>query len=215
MKNRIKLLFSIIFVLSNLLSQTQIVIGEGLIGQALLNYLVENYKPMNTLGYDNARTKLYGEIDIYDGNKLTGVYSGYTISIDNLDDLLPEVYTQGINCEHTWPQSYGAGDEPQKSDMHHLYPVKSNINSSRSNAPYYEIPDNNTDIWFRNDYSQETIPIENINEFSEKENNSPHKFEPRDEHKGNAARSIFYFYTMIFFNNIINKYFFNLFINFL
>ena len=33
--------------------------------------------------------------------------------------------------------------------------------------PYAEIPDEDTDTWYRNDYSQDTIPDEFIDEFAE------------------------------------------------
>ena len=42
----------------------------------------------------------------------------------------------------------GASEEPQKSDMHHLFPCKDNINSSRGNNPYGENSDQLTDYWF-------------------------------------------------------------------
>ena len=94
----------------------------------------------------------------------------------------------------------GAGDEPQKSDMHHLFSCKSNVNSSRGNDPYAEIPDEDTDTWYRNDYSQEDIPTEYIDEFAEKDNPpDPNNevFEPRENHKGNASRAMFYCFTKI------------------
>ena len=61
----------------------------------------------------------------------------------------------------------GADQEPQKSDLHHLYPCKSNVNSSRGNHPYSEIIDTETDTWYRNDYSQSTVPNEFIDEYAE------------------------------------------------
>ncbi|MBC8553110.1 MAG: endonuclease, partial [Candidatus Brocadiales bacterium] len=161
----------IIFSLFNLFSvHAQTIIGDGLTGQPLLDFVVNNYKTNTTLGYDNARDTLYSLIDLQQGNQLSGVYTGYTITLDTTQDPSTNAYNQGINCEHTWPQSMGAGDEPQKSDMHHLFPCKSNVNSSRGNDPYAEIPDTETDTWYRNDYSQETIPTEYIDEFAEKFN---------------------------------------------
>ena len=53
------------------------VIGEGLYGNQLFNYLNNNYQASNTLGYNNARDIMYSLIDIKDGNQLTGVYSGF------------------------------------------------------------------------------------------------------------------------------------------
>ena len=177
-------------------SYSQDVIGEGLTGQSLLDYVVSNYKTNTTLGYTNARDVLYGTIDIKEEDQLSCVYSGYTITLDTTQDPSTNAYEQGINCEHTWPQSMGASDEPQKSDMHHLYPCKDNVNSSRGNHPYAESTDTDTDTWYRNDYSQTSIPTEFIDEYAEKNNGNYQSFEPREDHKGDASRSMFYFFAM-------------------
>ena len=175
------------------------VIGAGLYGDQLFDYLNDNYQASNTLGYNNARDIMYSMIDIKDGNQLTGVYSGYTITLDLSQDPSTNAYEQGINCEHTWPQSLGAGSEPMKSDMHHLFPTKSNVNSSRGNDPFDESTDSETDKWYRNDYYIQTLPTEFIDEYAEKfnpPNQEDERFEPREEQKGNTARAMFYFYTI-------------------
>jgi len=177
----------------------QTVIGEGLSGQELWDYITENYKTTTTLGYTNCRDVMYSEIDIKEGNQLTGVYSGYTITLDLSQDPSSNAYEQGINCEHTFPQSMGSSGEPMKSDMHHLFPTKSNVNSSRGNDPFEEIPDEETHVWYRNEYSQSDIPIEFTDEYAEKynpPNQSDERFEPREEQKGNTARAMFYFYAI-------------------
>jgi len=92
--------------------------------------------------------------------------------------------------------------------MHHLYPVRDAVNSSRNNFPYYDIPDDETDVWFRFDSEEFSIPTTNIDEYSEKDNSSPDKFEPRKDHKGNAARSVFYFFAM--YNDVADENFFNI-----
>jgi len=192
------------------ISHSQEIIGEGLTGQPLLDYVVNNYKTSTTLGYNTARDTLYSIIDLQEGNQLSCVYSGYTITLDTTQDPSTNAYNQGINCEHTYPQSMGASEEPQKSDMHHLFPCKSNVNSSRGNDPYAEIPDEETDIWYRNDYSQSTIPTEYIDEFAEKDNPpDPNNevFEPRENHKGDASRAVFYFFAM--YNDVADTNFWN------
>ncbi len=188
---------TLIFITLSLFSDPpQIIIGENLHGEQLLEYVVDNYKTSSTLGYDVSRDILYGEIDLQPGNQLSGVYCGYTITMDLSQDPSTYAYQNGINCEHTWPQSMGAGSEPQKSDMHHLFPCKSNVNSSRGNDPLLDIPDQNTDNWYRESQSQGTIPTSFIEEWAEKENDGVDCFEPRDAHKGDAARAMFYFYAM-------------------
>ena len=186
----------IIFPILFSVSFSQIIIGEGMNGQELLSYVVVNYKTSTTLGYGSARDVLYGTIDLQEDNQLSCVYSGFTITLDVTQDPSTNAYNQGINCEHTWPQSMGADQEPQKSDLHHLYPCKSNVNSSRGNHPYSEIIDTETDTWYRNDYSQSTVPNEFIAEYAEKLNGATPVFEPREDHKGNASRAMFYFYAM-------------------
>lgn len=174
------------------------VIAPGLVEEGLWDYLVDNYKTTTTLGYDDARDVLYGEIDSQPDNQLSCIYTNFTITLDPDLDPSTNAFNQGINCEHTWPQSYGADQEPQRSDMHHLYPCKDNVNSSRSNAPYAEIPDNETDIWYRYAEVLTTIPTSNIDEYSEKDNYGEDQWEPREASKGNIARSMFYFYTMYY-----------------
>ncbi len=193
------LFISLVLSVFSSITRGQTIIGEGLFGQELWDFVIDNYKTSNTLGYTDCRDTMYAVIDIKEGNQLTGVYSGYTITLDMNQDPSDNAYEQGINCEHTFPQSLGAGDEPMKSDIHHLFPTKSNINSSRGNDPFEEIPDEETHIWYRNEYSQTSIPTEYIDEFAEKynpPNQSEERFEPREEQKGNTARAMFYFYTM-------------------
>ncbi|MTI88828.1 MAG: PKD domain-containing protein [Balneolaceae bacterium] len=165
-------------------------IGAGLEGQALIDYLQQNYTPTQTMGYNTARDTMYAVID-NDGGNLSGVYTGYTITLNPNEDPSTDAYNKGINAEHTWPQSMGAGNEPAKSDLHHLFPTKSNVNSARNNDPLGEIDDNLTDTWYYLDQSQSTIPTSNIDLYAE--NYGSTAFEPREQHKGNAARAVFYF----------------------
>ena len=136
---------NLIFIIIVCTAFPQSIIGEDLIGDQLLEYIQDNYTPTSTMGYNTARDTMYAVIDLKEGNQLSGVYSGYTITLDLDQDPSSNAYNQGINCEHTFPQSMGAGDEPQKSDMHHLFPCRSNVNSSRGNDPFAEISDEETD----------------------------------------------------------------------
>ena len=71
-----------------LLSYSQEIIGEGLSGQPLLDYVMDNYKISTTLGYNTARDTLYSTIDLQEGDQLSCVYSGYTITLDtSLDPM--------------------------------------------------------------------------------------------------------------------------------
>ena len=189
----------IILILISTLSSDQLYFG--LYGEDLKQQIISNYKTTYTLGYNNARDIMYSEIDIKSGNQLTGVYSGYTITLDLSQDPSTNAYEQGINCEHSWPQSLGSELEPMKSDMHHLFPTKSNVNSSRGNDPFAESNDNLTDKWYRNGVYIQSIPTQFIDEYAEKynpDNQSNERFEPREIQKGNTARAMVYFYTMYY-----------------
>ena len=188
-----KIILFIWLLFEFLISQTTI--GPGLTRVNLFDYLNTNYKTSTTLGYNQARDVMYSIIDLEDDNTLKGIYTNYTITIDPNQDPRPQTNAQNMNCEHSWPQSMGAGSEPQKSDLHHLYPCRGNVNSSRGNKPYAEIDDNETDKWWRFDYYETSIPSQYIDEFSEVDNDNG-KFEPREVVKGNIARGMFYFFTI-------------------
>ena len=198
-----KIILFIWLIFEFLISQT--IIGPGLTRVNLFDYLNTNYKTSTTLGYNQARDVMYSIIDLEDDNTLKGIYTNYTITIDPNQDPRPQTNAQNMNCEHSWPQSMGAGSEPQKSDLHHLYPCRGNVNSSRGNKPYAEIDDNDTDKWWRFDYYETSIPSQYIDEFSEVDNDNG-KFEPREVVKGNIARGMFYFFTI--YNDEANHNFF-------
>ncbi|MBF9140917.1 endonuclease [Hymenobacter properus] len=144
------------------------------------------------LSYATARGKMYNYADNYN-NLVTCVYSGYQETVPYSTTNTSTTTVNRINCEHTVPQSWFNQTVRMRSDMHHLYPTYDTWNNLRGSDPYAEIPDAQTQTWMRLLVSQSTIPTTNIAEWSEDTNT---QFEPREDHKGNVARSIFYFYTM-------------------
>ncbi|MHB2224415.1 lamin tail domain-containing protein [Calditrichota bacterium LG24] len=186
-----RLLLLLLLSVAGLFAQESIF--PNLTGQELIDSLRFYYKPATVLSYDEARDVMFSEIDNYN-DSVSCVYSGYTIYIDPTQDPSADAYTKGMNTEHTWPQSYGTDTGNANSDLHHLFPCREQVNSSRSNDPFKDIPDQDTDKWWRNDYYLTVIPDAYIDEYSEKDYDG--WFEPREDHKGNAARAIFYIYTM-------------------
>ena len=171
----------------------QDIIGEGLHGEELIDFLREGYMTSTTLGYTNARDTLYLRIDRIEG-QVRGVYTNYAVELPATDvDPSTHLYENGMNCEHVWPQSLYEGGEPMKSDMHALRPCKDNVNSSRGNKPFNEVGDSQATTWYWLDAQTSSIPSSNIDEYSE---NHGAYFEPREDRKGDVARTIFYFYTM-------------------
>jgi endonuclease I len=206
-----------------------IIIEPNLTEYNLSFYIQQNFTAENIPNYDNSRDIIFGTLD-NENSQILCVYSGYSINLiggycncengsNNCnetdsqevcnnnsgnwifeDDPSVEAYYKGLNVEHTWPQSKGAEYGNPKSDLHHLFPTKSNINSSRGNDPFDEIPDAETHKWYRDSEILFEIPQLNINDYSEKLNpdNQPYaeRFEPKEDHKGNVARAMFYFYAI-------------------
>lgn len=169
----------------------------GLSGQPLLDSLFDRYLPATVLSYGDARDTLYAKILAKADDTLRCIYSGHALYLDPTQDPTQYVYLNGtpngMNAEHAYPQSKGAADGNARSDMHHLYPARIPVNEARGSVPYGEIPDNQTQKWFRNTQTLTTIPTQDIGQYSE---STTTKFEPREASKGDVARSVFYFYAV-------------------
>lgn len=136
-----------------------------------LRYLLA--KDQHSLGYKGAKKVMFEKLDNHEG-EVCGVYtSEYCIR------------TKGIpkhtimNAEHTWPQSMGAVGVA-KADLHHLYPTNSKVNSTRSNYPFCEVRNVK---WQGGGSKMGTNAKGQL------------CFEPPVDHRGNVARSMFYFAT--------------------
>lgn len=134
-------------------------------GPALVQRLRELVDNHHSISYREARVLMFTKLDNH-GGEVEGVYTGRRKVCNSLPD------SGDMNCEHTWPQSQGATGIA-RSDVHHLYPTDSKANSIRGSLPFGEV-DNPS--WSQGG-SQCNGKI----------------FEPRPEHRGNVARSIFYF----------------------
>lgn len=177
----------------------------------LISYLQSNYSVTNELSYNVARDRMFEEIDGKSG-VISCVYTGYSIEFTDRQDAQGSQAASDFNTEHSWPQSFFDSDLPMRSDIHHLYPTRVDVNGARNNFSFDEIPDDLTDTWFWQNSNQTSIPSENIDEYSELDGN---RFEPREDHKGNLARAMFYFWTIyqnnssITTDNTDNEAFFN------
>src|SRR5690554_3312437 len=191
------LFFSLLLISGKVWAQNES-IAPDLQGAALIEYLKNTYYPTSAKAYNTARVYVYAQLDVDETDSLTGVYTGLRVKADGSGS--PSVttnygHTLHFNTEHTWPQSYYDSQMPMVGDVHHLFPVWREANSIRNNHPFAEIPDNMVESWWHwsNGTKIEYTPTSNIEDYSRYYNKS---FEPRQVHKGNAARSMFYFWTM-------------------
>jgi len=130
-----------------------------------------------TLGYNAARAAMYGNLDNFN-DSLECVYTGFRQYHESGSS---STFPNPINCEHSWPQSAFNEAEPMRSDVHHLFPTHEDANTARFYYPYGNVVSGVTWEWGgsrlgRNEYNHQV-------------------FEPRDIHKGDAARALFYFIT--------------------
>ena len=171
----------------------------GLTGNELVDSLRVHYRPATlTSSYNEARDVLFAEIHLDDTGTLTCVYTGDRLTWDPESGLSVRLYAQdnGWNTEHIWPQSLGAGSGNARIDMHHLRPIRADVNSSRSNYPFTFLEPEEVTRWWREDVNQTAIPAGNLGEWSRTRSTSPPRFEVRDDARGDVARAMFYFYTM-------------------
>ncbi len=168
----------------------------GSFGTEAQNQVANAFTPNNILNYNNARDTLFRRV-LAKNDSLTCVYSGHKVYMDPSKDPTTTVYqnggTNGINTEHTWPQSYGAGDGDARSNMYHLFPTRIKVNEARASFPFSEITDSQTQAWYYLNQVQSNTPTSNIERFSEYRQGM---FEPREDFKGDIARAMFYFYTI-------------------
>lgn len=125
---------------------------------------------ITNLGYTKARDQMYGFIDNLNGD-ITCVYTGRVATFDTRSGAVANDFT----AEHTFPRSQYNSQDPMFSDIHHLFPADGPANTRRSNDPFGIVT---SPVW------QQGGSISD---------NST--FEPRNEHKGAAARAMFYFVT--------------------
>ncbi len=145
-----------------------------------------------SLGYDRARKVMFADIYMKQEQgrfAVTDVYCEKTYTDEDFGgkpSIGPNVLPDGkiLNTEHTWPQSRFTGRFPkdtQKSDLHHLYPTDSRMNSSRSSLRFGDVHEE----------------VEGLNcqtaRLGHEGVSGEIVFEPPPRHKGNVARSIFYF----------------------
>ncbi len=174
-------------------------------GQELYDLVKFCFTPPTTFSYADARTFLYSNVDVING-KVQCIYSGYEVELSPApgQSYINAAAAAGVNTEHSFPQSQGAGSGAAQADMFHIYPALADVNTARSNKFFDEIDDNVTARWFYLDQVSTTIPTSDIDNWSESITTA---WEPREAIKGDIARGIFYFKTI--YDDTASQGFFN------
>lgn len=85
---------------------------------------------------------------------------------------------QGMNAEHSWPQSFFDKQLPMKSDLHHIFPTFMTPNGARGSMPFGPV-----------------APASAAYSTKSGSRSDGDVYEPADAVKGNIARAILYFVT--------------------
>lgn len=138
------------------------------------------------VNYEKVRKIMFGELDLLkdtQGTYVLDVYCGKKFYFTDADSAARK--NSQVNIEHTWPQSKFSGKfikDVQKSDMHHLYLADSNANAVRGNNPFGFVSE--TENRMGGEGCEESL----FGLVNEKE-----VYTPPVSHRGNIARSLFYF----------------------
>ncbi|MEW5798467.1 MAG: endonuclease [Bacteroidota bacterium] len=150
---------------------------QGLSGESLKTVLKTiAQQGHTTLGYTTARDRMYGNIDSNNGiDSVECIYTGRKAKFNTRAGAT----TNNFNAEHTWPQSKFGSVDPMQSDIHHLFSSDEVANSTRSNYAFGKVVSN---VSWSVGGSKLGIGYGGVT-----------VFEPRDAHKGDCARAMFYF----------------------
>ncbi len=191
-------------------AQTYRTLVPGKTGLELRDSLRLRFTPASVFTYDRARDTLFSVVDDGDRRIVSDVYAGRIIDIpigadptiaacngdrDNSTSSCSNSRT--INAEHAWPQSFGAANVPQRSDMHHLYPARGDVNSARNNNPYGQFPYTSASSLYLDTLT--FTPASLGTRIADSLAYSAFRsgvFMPRAIVRGDLARSIFYFRTI-------------------
>ncbi|MBA2664392.1 MAG: endonuclease [Bradymonadaceae bacterium] len=124
-----------------------------------------------TLDYATARGHMFGTIDNIDG-EVECIYTGVRHATVGIPD------GGYMNTEHGWPQSRGASQLPQRSNLHHLFPTRTPANDARASYYFGEVV---TATWSEAGSKRGPDASGEV------------RFEVRAEGRGNIARALFYF----------------------
>ncbi len=138
-------------------------------------------------GYDAGRLAMFSHIDNDNGVircVYTGEYANHPYTEVPSEQTKPA--NDFFNWEHTWPHSLLGTNA--SSDLHHLFPTRSYVNSRRSNYPFGNVTGG--DRFCDDGNSGPGTCSDSEYDYVSKLKNEI--FEPADQHKGNVARAMLY-----------------------
>ena len=155
---------------------------------ALFHIISANVHPLEYGGLYDA----YKKTDVREDGKIWDMYSGITNYVPGADENHGGGGHEGVNYnrEHSFPKSWFGGKiKPMYTDLFHIYPTDSWVNSKRWHLPFGEVDTKKKYEGSKNMFSKWGPSKINIKGYS------GDVFEPNDEYKGDFARTYFYMAT--------------------
>ena len=151
--------------------------AEGLSSAGLRIELEDFVNDHFSLGYDDARDAIYDYLDVH-SDMIECVYTGRLVAPDGTRT------PSGFNTEHSWPQGEFNGEEPMRSDLHHIFPSDGTANNTRGNYDFgwTDCDQNNSCDW--SDGGSRLGSARSGNGLA---------FTVRESRRGDIARAHFYF----------------------
>lgn len=146
----------------------------------LQNLISQGYNQIFYGSYAPIMIDQFASRDTTGGQKvITGVYSGYQYLYTGA--FFYDVLSREHSWPHSWMPTFPDQDGDEYSDLHNLFPThQDNSNAVRSNRPLGEV-ETQASSFLDAQYGDNA--------------NGQRVYEPRDQHKGDAARAIFYMAT--------------------
>ena len=164
------------------------------------------------VNYEEARKMMMGAVDLREVEKKYEIFDYYCqawLTEEDFQKITENheewpgpnhiVHSKLVNTEHTWPQSKFTAPTKskkaehvqenliEKTDLHHIYPTDTEVNRIRGNFPFAEVDPNGAEAMKCSDGKLgSALPIDG-------HTGGEQSFEPPRAHKGNVARSLFYF----------------------
>lgn len=145
-----------------------------------LHNLVNPHTEQYYSNYATRMVSLFASRDTTDDRRvITCVYSGENKIYTEPFDFTTVGYSREHTYCHSWMPTNPAQDLPEYNDYHHLFPTNQNeANAIRSNYPLGKVVGTPTDVYLGAKFGLNAAGVM--------------VYEPRDEHKGDAARAMMY-----------------------
>lgn len=177
--------------------------GWSLADQDVAWELHQGISQNTTASFEVAKQHLFEEVDLDPDGFYRCVYSDTKVGNEaKANGQHKPREDGGVQVEHTWAckarwidpsYHFDRASSVEGADLHHLFPARQGINGSRGDLPFGDLPDDARELRVDPDGSLAATGAGVASgSFRDENAQGVLVFEPRDDHKGNVARAMFY-----------------------